>query len=390
MPILNKTIVFDHVNCGDGLHKALQMKPIDILFAVRESGLKGRGGAGFPAGSKWMIASATQSDKKFVICNADEGEPGTFKDRLLLTEFTEQVFNGMIICGYAIGAHYGFLYLRGEYTYMVKQLQKTLDDMRNSNRLGRNILESGFDFDIEIRLGSGAYVCGEESALIESLEGSRGEPRNRPPYPVNTGYMGFPTVVNNVETLATVPILINKGIEWFTSIGTEKSKGTKLISVSGDVEYPGVYEIPYGTTIQEVLDLVGAKDVKAVQVGGASGMCIPKADLARNISFEDVPTGGSIIVFNNSRDMLKILKNFMEFFTEESCGQCTPCRIGNKKLLDGVYMIEQGKCSVEYLRELISLGETMQIASKCGLGQSSPNSFISIISHFGDEILSNY
>ncbi|HRT68000.1 MAG TPA: NADH-ubiquinone oxidoreductase-F iron-sulfur binding region domain-containing protein [Bacteroidota bacterium] len=390
MPILNKAIVFDKENFGDGLKKALQMTPDDILLTVKNSILKGRGGAGFPAGVKWVAAAATPSDKKYVVCNADEGEPGTFKDRVLLTEFTEQVYNGMIICGYSIGAHYGFVYLRGEYSYMREHMEKTLEDMRNSNRLGKNILGSGFDFDIEIRLGSGAYVCGEESALIESLEGLRGEPRNRPPYPVDRGYLGYPTVVNNVETLATVPIIINKGVEWFTSIGTEKSKGSKLISVSGDVEFPGVYEIPYGTTIAEVLDIVGAKDVKAVQVGGASGVCIPEEDLARNISFEDVPTGGSIIVFNHSRDMLKILKNFMEFFTEESCGQCTPCRIGNKKLLDGINLIEEGKCSVQYLRELISLGEIMQIASKCGLGQSSPNSFITIMTHFGDEILANY
>ncbi len=390
MPILNKAIVFDKENFGDGLKKALQMTPDDILLTVKNSILKGRGGAGFPAGVKWLAAASTPSDKKYVVCNADEGEPGTFKDRVLLTEFTEQVYNGMIICGYSIGAQYGFVYLRGEYSYMREHMEKTLESMRNSNRLGKNILGSGFDFDIEIRLGSGAYVCGEESALIESLEGLRGEPRNRPPYPVDRGYLGYPTVVNNVETLATVPIIINKGVEWFTSIGTEKSKGTKVISVSGDVEFPGVYEIPYGITISEVLDMVGAKDVKAVQVGGASGICIPEEDLARNISFEDVPTGGSIIVFNHSRDMLKILKNFMEFFTEESCGQCTPCRIGNKKLLDGINLIEEGKCSVQYLRELISLGETMQIASKCGLGQSSPNSFITIMTHFGDEILAKY
>ncbi|MBP7214470.1 MAG: SLBB domain-containing protein [Candidatus Kapabacteria bacterium] len=390
MPILNKAIVFDKENFGDGLKKALQMTPDDILLTVKNSILKGRGGAGFPAGVKWLAAASTPSDKKYVVCNADEGEPGTFKDRVLLTEFTEQVYNGMIICGYSIGAQYGFVYLRGEYSYMREQMEKTLESMRNSNRLGKNILGSGFDFDIEIRLGSGAYVCGEESALIESLEGLRGEPRNRPPYPVDRGYLGYPTVVNNVETLATVPIIINKGVEWFTSIGTEKSKGTKVISVSGDVEFPGVYEIPYGITISEVLDMVGAKDVKAVQVGGASGICIPEEDLTRNISFEDVPTGGSIIVFNHSRDMLKILKNFMEFFTEESCGQCTPCRIGNKKLLDGINLIEEGKCSVQYLRELISLGETMQIASKCGLGQSSPNSFITIMTHFGDEILAKY
>lgn len=390
MPILNNAIVFTKENFGNGFEAGLQLKPIEIVLAVRESGLKGRGGAGFPTGTKWMLAATATADKKFVVCNADEGEPGTFKDRLLLTEFTDKVLEGIILCGYAIGAQTGYIYLRGEYEYMVRHIESVIEDFHQKNKLGKNIQGKNFNFEIEIRLGSGAYVCGEESALIESLEGHRGEPRNRPPYPVNTGFMGYPTVVNNVETLASIPIIINKGPDWFRTIGTDKSRGSKLLSVSGDVEYPGIYEIPFGLSIRDLLDLVGAKDTKAIQVGGASGTCISIKELERNLSFEDLPTGGSIIVFNKSRDMLKILKNFMEFFVEESCGQCTPCRIGNKKLLDGVIMMEKGECSVAYLKELIDLGQTMKISSKCGLGQSSPNPFISIVTNFGDEILASY
>ncbi|MGB9702669.1 MAG: complex I 51 kDa subunit family protein [Candidatus Kapaibacteriota bacterium] len=390
MPILNNAIVFTKENFGNGFDAGLQLKPIEIVLAVRESGLKGRGGAGFPTGTKWMLAATASADKKFVVCNADEGEPGTFKDRLLLTEFTDKVLEGIILCGYAIGAQTGYIYLRGEYEYMVRHIESVIEDFHQKNKLGKNIQGKNFNFEIEIRLGSGAYVCGEESALIESLEGHRGEPRNRPPYPVNTGFMGYPTVVNNVETLASIPIIINKGPDWFRTIGTDKSRGSKLLSVSGDVEYPGIYEIPFGLSIRDLLELVGAKDTKAIQVGGASGTCISIKELERNLSFEDLPTGGSIIVFNKSRDMLKILKNFMEFFVEESCGQCTPCRIGNKKLLDGVIMMEKGECSVAYLKELIDLGQTMKISSKCGLGQSSPNPFISIVTNFGDEILASY
>ena len=244
----------------------------------------------------------------------------------------------------------------------------------------------GFDFDIEIRLGSGAYVCGEETALIESLEGNRGEARNRPPYPVNTGYMGCPTSVNNVETLASVPHIVTKGGAWFAKHGTDKSTGSKLFSVSGDCEKPGVYELPWGTKISELLDLVGAKNTKAVQVGGASGSCIPKSQFDRTLAYEDAATGGSIMIFNESRDMLHVLKNFMEFFVEESCGQCTPCRIGNTKLLEGVEMIENDNYTFSYINQLKDLGRTMQVASKCGLGQSSPNSFISILENFKDEI----
>lgn len=388
MPIVNDTVFFDEKKLGKALEKAFTLTPQEIVMSIREAGLKGRGGAGFPTGTKWMLALSANAEKKFVVCNADEGEPGTFKDRVLLSEYTKLVFEGMVIAGYAIQAQKGLVYLRGEYSYLLNHLESYLDKMRQGNRLGENILGSGFSFDIEIRLGSGAYVCGEETALIESLEGHRGEARNRPPFPVNTGYLGYPTIVNNVETFACAYIIISKGAEWFAQYGTEKSKGMKLISVSGDCRKPGVYEVPFGITIKELLTLVGAENTKAVQVGGASGVCIPMSEIDRNISFEDVPTGGSIIIFNKTRSMLHVLKNFMEFFVEESCGQCTPCRIGNKKLLEGVELIEQGKASYNYIKELISLGKSMQVASKCGLGQSSPNPFISILTHFNDEVMS--
>ncbi|HPI19449.1 MAG TPA: NADH-ubiquinone oxidoreductase-F iron-sulfur binding region domain-containing protein [Candidatus Kapabacteria bacterium] len=388
MPILNKLVIFDEQNINDSLKKALSIEPKDVVMEVRESGLKGRGGAGFPTGTKWMLASSANSKQKYVVCNADEGEPGTFKDRVLLDEYTKLVFEGMVIGGYAIGANKGFLYLRGEYRYLLDKLNSYLEQMRKENRLGNNILGTNFSFDIEIRLGSGAYVCGEESALIESLEGHRGEARNRPPFPVNTGYLGSPTIVNNVETFASVHIIIAKGAEWYSKHGTSKSTGTKLLSISGDCKKPGVYEVPFGITINEILKLVEAENTKAVQVGGASGTCIPKAEFERSISFEDISTGGSVIIFNETRSMLHILENFMEFFVEESCGQCTPCRIGNVKLLDGLKKIRKGECSLSYIHELIELGKSMQIASKCGLGQSSPNPFISIMTHFENEIFS--
>jgi [NiFe] hydrogenase diaphorase moiety large subunit len=388
MPIINDKILYDLQLHGDGLSKALKHTPQDLVMEIRESGLKGRGGAGFPTGTKWMFALSASSEKKYVVCNADEGEPGTFKDRILLSEYPKLVFEGMVIGGYAIQAHYGFLYLRGEYRYLLKELEDELSKMRKENRLGENILGSGFSFDIEIRLGSGAYICGEESALLESLEGHRGEARNRPPFPVTTGYHGYPTIVNNVETFASAYVILARDPEWFQSHGTDKSKGTKLLSISGDCERPGVYEVHFGTKIDDILKMVEAKDTKAVQVGGASGTCIPKEQFDRKIAFEDVSTGGSVIIFNESRDMLHILKNFMEFFVDESCGQCTPCRIGNSKLLEGIEKIEQGDCSISYLRELIELGKSMQVASKCGLGQSSPNPFISIMTNFKDEIFS--
>ncbi|NOX19437.1 MAG: iron hydrogenase [Chlorobi bacterium] len=384
------SVIFSSYEKGSAIKKIIGLPREDILLELKTSKLKGRGGAGFPVSTKWMLTAAAIEDEKYIVCNADEGEPGTFKDRVLLTEYTELALEGMIIGGYTIGAKKGIIYLRGEYEYLMKPLQKKIEEYKNENLLGKSILgNEEFDFDISIFLGHGSYVCGEETALIESLEGHRGEARNRPPYPVNQGFMNKPTAVNNVETLATIPHIITKGAEWFAQFGTDKSSGTKLLSISGDCEKPGVYELPWGTTIKEVLELAGAKNTKAVQVGGASGICLNKTQFDRKLGYEDAGTGGSIIIFDESRDMLQVLKNFMEFFVEESCGQCTPCRIGNVKLLEGVKMIENGDFTFRYLEKLKELAGTMQVASKCGLGQSSPNPFLSILENFKDEILNS-
>ena len=381
-------LTFSTVDGNAGLRKSLAINRADVISELSRSGLKGRGGAGFPTSVKWNLAGAAKSDRKFVVCNADEGEPGTFKDRLILSAFPDLVLAGMTIAGYAIGATLGIIYLRGEYSYLRHDLEKALARRRSENLLGRSILDKeGFDFDIVIRMGAGAYICGEETALIESLEGHRGESRNRPPFPVDTGFMGNPTIVNNVETLAWAACILAKGADWFKGMGTEKSSGNKLFSVSGDCEKPGVYEFPLGIAIDSLLAEVGGKGAKAVQVGGASGHCIPASEFSRSLAFEDVSTGGSVIIFGPERDMLEVAKNFMEFFVEESCGQCTPCREGNEKLLQGIHLLETGKCSMAYLKDLCALGETMQLASKCGLGQSSPNAFLSIVKHFKSEIL---
>jgi len=381
-------LTFAQVEPEAGLKAAISKNRADIIAAVSASGLRGRGGAGFPTGVKWNLAAAARAQRKYVICNADEGEPGTFKDRVILSAYSDLVFEGMTIAARATGADSGLVYLRGEYMYLRSHLEGVLARRRAENLLGRNILaQAGFDFDIQIHMGSGAYVCGEETALIESLEGNRGEPRNRPPFPVDTGLGEHPTVVNNVETLAWAACILSKGPEWFRRIGTEKSAGLKLFSVSGDCDRPGVYEFPLGVTVARLLQEVGGEDAKAVQVGGASGQCIPAEEFSRVIAFEDMATGGAVIVFGPQRDMLHVARNFLEFFVEESCGQCTPCRDGNPKLLEGVELLEQGRCSMAYLRELCALGETMQAVSKCGLGQSSPNAFLSIVKNFRSEIM---
>ncbi|MDX9701696.1 MAG: NADH-ubiquinone oxidoreductase-F iron-sulfur binding region domain-containing protein [Candidatus Auribacterota bacterium] len=380
-------ILFSPAETGIALRLAIGKKPEDIIAQVKESKLRGRGGAGFPTGLKWELVQQAKGERKFVVCNADEGEPGTFKDRILLTDHPCKIFEGMAICGYAVGAQNGVVYLRAEYRYLREGLVNAIKKMKESNYLGKNIMGSGFNFDIEIHLGAGAYVCGEETALLESLEGKRGEARNKPPYPTECGYMGCPTVVNNVETFCYVPAIMTKGAQWFSEIGTMESTGSKLFSISGDVAKPGVYELAMGSTVDVVLQLVGAKDTKAVQVGGASGICVAEKDFNKPISFESLPPGGSIIVFNKSRDMLYVLKNFMEFFVEESCGQCTPCREGTYRLLQGVEMMEQGRCSIHYLHTLRDLAQTMLISSKCGLGQLAPNPFLSIIDNFKGEIL---
>ncbi len=382
------TLTFDTIDPGAGLQAALGMGRADVIATVSDSGMKGRGGAGFPTGVKWNLAASAKGDCKYVICNADEGEPGTFKDRVILTRWPDLVFDGMTIAGYALGAHEGTVYLRGEYSYLRKGLEEVLERRRSEGLLGENAGgKDGFTFDIHIHMGSGAYICGEETALIESLEGQRGEPRNRPPYPVNTGLLGCPTTVNNVETFAWAAAILGKGADWFKAIGTEKSTGLKLFSVSGDVERPGVYEFPLGITVADLLKDVGGEGAKAAQIGGASGHCVPASEFSRTIAYEDVPTGGSVIVFGPARDMLDVAENFLEFFVDESCGQCTPCRVGNVKLLEGVRMLKTGACSMRYLNELVKLGQSMQVASKCGLGQSSPNAFLSIVEHFKSEIM---
>ena len=356
---------------------------------VTRSGIRGRGGAGFPTGLKWRLAAEAPAPdgRRHVVCNADEGEPGTFKDRALLTVVPDLVFEGMTIAAWAIGATSGVLYLRGEYVYLREGLEACLSPSPGGRAARpRHPRHPGFDFDIDIRLGSGAYVCGEETALLESLEGRRGEPRNRFPYPVVRGLYQAPTIVNNVETLAWVPAILARGADWFGGIGTPGSAGPKLLSVSGDVALPGVYEFPFGVTVREVLEASGGEDAQAVVVGGASGVCVPAADFAREISYEDVSTGGAIIVLGPERDLLDVAENFLEFFVDESCGQCTPCRLGNPMLLEGVRSLRRGECTAERLGELRHLGRTMQDASKCGLGQTSPNFFLSLVDRFGPEI----
>jgi len=383
------TLTFASIDGDAGLKAALAMSRADIIDTVADSGMKGRGGAGFPTGMKWNFAGAEKGDRKYVICNADEGEPGTFKDRVILTEFPDLVFAGMTLAGRAIGAKEGIVYLRGEYAYLRSPLNAVLKKRRAAGLLGKDVGGvKGFDFDIIVALGAGAYICGEETALIESLEGFRGEPRNRPPFPVVAGYRYAPTVVNNVETLASAACIFVNGVDWFKSFGTDRSTGFKLFSISGDCAKPGVYEFPFGITVADLLKEVGGGDAKAVQIGGASGICVPRAQFARQMAFEDIPTGGSVMVFGPQRDMLAVAQNFLEFFVDESCGQCTPCRVGNTKMLDAARQLKAGTCTAEYVAELRELSGTMQVASKCGLGQTSSNAFMSILDHFGDEIMS--
>ena len=370
---------------GAGLEKALTMEPADVVYAVRDSGMKGRGGAGFPTGVKWNLAGASSSDVKYVICNADEGEPGTFKDRILLEKYSERLIEGMAIGGYAIGASYGIIYLRAEYPYLIPAIEKAGKSFTDKGLLGKNIRGTGFDFDVEIRTGSGAYVCGEETALIESLEGKGGLPRNKPPFPVNSGYLDKPTIVNNVETFCAVPHIVLNGPEWYADLGAGDCSGTKLFSISGDVERPGVYELALGSPLDDLLELAGATDIQAVQVGGASGRTITASDTHRLLSFKDLPPGGSVIVFDSSVDMLAVLENFMDFFVHESCGQCTPCREGTRQLRNAIDKIISGEISRrEELDSLFILADVMRITSKCGLGQTAVNCFVDIINNFVD------
>jgi len=382
-------ITLGEITPGVGLANALKQTPAEVIETMKASGMKGRGGAGFPAGMKWELAAKAESKdgRRFIICNADEGEPGTFKDRVLLSVLPDLIFEGMTIAGYAVGAHEGIVYLRGEYIYILDELEEVLARRRAEGLLGSDVSGSGFAFDIRIFLGAGAYVCGEETALIESIEGRRGEPRNRPPFPVESGLFGAPTIVNNVETFGWASAIFARGPQWFAAIGTGQSTGPKMLSISGDVRNPGVYEFPLGVSIRELLAACGGEDAKAVIVGGASGTCVPAEDFDRAISYEDVSTGGAIIVLGQWRDLLEVAENLQWFFANESCGQCAPCRVGTRKLLNGIRNLRNGRSSTAELRDLVKLGESMEFASKCGLGQSAPSVFLSLVRSFESEVL---
>ena len=377
-------VIFSDFTPGDVLKGKLKnMQPADVISEVKKSNIRGRGGAGFPTGLKWDFCSKSTGEKRYVLCNADEGEPGTFKDRVLLTERAEMLFDGMAIGGYAVGADSGILYLRYEYKYMQEYLEKVLADARKDNRLGNNIGGiNGFNFDIRIQFGAGAYVCGEETALLESAEGKRGEPRDKPPFPVEKGYLCSPTIINNVETFCSVVRIIEKGGEWFRKMGTEESAGTKLLSISGDCAQPGVYEIEWGMTIAQMLEMVGAKDVQAVQVSGPSGSLIGPKDFGRKICYGDLGTGGSMIVLGKDRNLLTdIVLNFMEFFIEESCGSCTTCRIVPKLMKDRLVKILDGKGVASDITDLEDWAKLPPV-SRCGLGQTAANPIATSIKNF--------
>lgn len=378
-PILNPPFKMGEV-LKDKLPK---LKPEDILFELRGSELRGRGGAGFPTGLKWHFCRMAEGEKKYVFCNADEGEPGTFKDRVILTETPHSVFEGMVVGGYAIGADEGILYLRYEYKYMREYLEDVLDRMRKENLLGENVCGiEGFNFDIRIQSGAGSYVCGEESALIESAEGKRGEPRPRPPFPVEKGYNECPTVVNNVETLCSVVNILHHGHMWYISQGTEESKGTKVLSISGDCRYPGIYEMEWGFTVKDILEMVGAKDTLAVQMGGPSGELIGEDKFDHMVCYSDLATGGSLIIFNNTRDILKdVVLNFTEFFVAESCGSCVPCRNIPFLLKGKLENIIAGRGTKKDIKDMEDWTKIMKI-NRCGLGHTAANPVKSILNNF--------
>ncbi len=370
------------------LKKTLARNNDEVINDLISSGLKGRGGAGFPTGLKWKLAAEAEAKDKYVICNADEGEPGTFKDREILSNVPHKVLTGMAVCAHIIGARQGFIYLRSEYSFLKKQLLSVIDDFHQ-------ILDDcGVKFRVEIFMGSGAYICGEESALFESMEGKRGEPRNKPPFPTDCGYKNQPTVINNVETLAHTYSILKYGPDKFKDLGVQDSRGSKVFSVSGDTPIPGIYELEFGMSLQKFVDDFGDGDSKAVQVGGASGFCVPRKRFEKTIigyqgklRGTSLPTGGSMMIFNSSRSMFNVLHNYLDFFVEESCGQCTPCRVGTQQLLLGIQAVKKGEQPSSYLDKLLDLAEAMRITAKCGLGQSVANSFSSIVENFREEMI---
>ena len=358
---------------GAAIFATLARGPDAMLDEMRAAKLRGCGGAGFSTAAKWQACRDAPGSRRVIICNADEGEPGTFKDRILLNSHADLVFEGMTVAALTVGAQRGYVYLRGEYRHLLEPLKSVLARRHQSGLLGANILGSGHAFDIEVHLGAGAYVCGEESALIESLEGKRGIPRSRPPFPVTHGFLGQPTVVNNVETLAHAALIAAHDGAWFAAAGTFHSAGTKLLSVSGDCSRPGIYEYPFGVTVQQVLEDCGADSVQAVQVSGPSGTCIDASEFGRRLAFEDLPTAGAFMIFNPLRDMFEVARNFSHFFAHESCGFCTPCRVGTTLLRRMMDKIARGNGSRYEIDEIASLNRVLQATAHCGLGRTAGN-----------------
>ncbi len=383
----------------EALAKCLtEMTPQEVMDLMKKSGLRGRGGGGFPTGLKWEITSKSVSDVKYVVCNADEGDPGAFMDRSILEGDPHSVIEAMAICGYCIGASNGVVYIRAEYPLAVERLKIAIAQARDYGLLGNNILQTGFKFDIELRYGAGAFVCGEETALIQSMEGLRGEPTMKPPFPSVSGYFEKPTNVNNVETLANVPVIINQGSEWFRSIGVEKSTGTKVFALAGKINNVGLIEVPMGTTLREVIYEIGGgikdgKKFKAVQTGGPSGGCLTEKHLDMPIDFDNLLAAGSMmgsggmIVLDEDDCMVSIAKFYLEFTVEESCGKCTPCRVGNKRLHEILDKITKGNGTREDIDSLRNLGHVIKDTALCGLGQTSPNPVLSTIDNFWDEYM---
>ena len=376
------------------------MKPQEVIDEIKASGLRGRGGAGFPTGLKWEIASKNAADQKYVVCNADEGDPGAFMDRSVLEGDPHSVIEAMAICGYCMGATKGLVYIRAEYPLAIERLKIAIDQSREYGLLGEDILGTGFAFDLELRYGAGAFVCGEETALIHSMEGLRGEPTVKPPFPAEKGYLGKPSNVNNVETFANIPVIINKGAKWFASLGTEKSKGTKVFALAGKINNVGLIEVPMGTTLREIIFEIGGgikdgKKFKAVQTGGPSGGCLTEKHLDTPIDYDNLIASGSMmgsggmIVMDEDDCMVSIAKYYLDFTVEESCGKCTPCRVGNKRLYEILDKITQGNGTMEDIDKLRNLSNVIRDTSLCGLGQTSPNPVLSTLDNFYDEYLAH-
>jgi len=377
-----------------------EMKPDEVIAEIKKSGLRGRGGAGFPTGLKWELTAKAKGDKKYVVCNADEGDPGAFMDRSILEGDPHSVIEAMIIAGYAIGSDQGFIYIRAEYPIAVKRLQIAIEQAKEYGLLGKNIFGTDFNFDLELRLGAGAFVCGEETALLTSIEGHRGEPRPKPPFPAVSGLWGKPTLINNVETYANIPVILTKGADWFTTIGTEKSKGTKVFAVGGKINNTGLVEIPIGTTLREVIYDIGGgipngKKFKAAQTGGPSGGCIPASHIDTPIDYETLKELGSMmgsggmIIMDEDNCMVDIAKFFLEFTVDESCGKCPPCRIGTKRMLEILEKITSGKGEMEDIDKLETLAKNIISSALCGLGQSAPQPVLSTLRYFRDEYIAH-